>query len=393
MSMHTRAPLGPAGRAAGAARRVLRRFATPAALLAAVLAPAAALLADTITYKSGTTTATQEVQIQSFESGELVYASGATGRITKKPLDSIVTIKANGETRLNAAEEAYAAGKWEDAAKGYNAVLESSDKAWAKARATVRLIDSAGKSGQFSMQAKAYIVLSGINLPEATRNKPVVPRDKPDEVKAAIEDVDRALINAAIKPERRELLQNFKAELLLAAGRGKEASRILNATPPPAAGNTGGAGAAMGAAPADEAGRKVAAGRALLIAEQSIQQRNYPAAAQAIESAKASFTDPAQQAKALWDLAVVKEQTAGNDPAKLQDAAIAYIRIVAHFEDKPELTNIGGALMKAAEIEERLNKPDEALQIYDQIAKDPKLQNTWGAAATKKAQELKAKAK
>ena len=124
------------------------------------------------------------------------------------------------EKTLSDAEEAFAAGRWDDAARLYSRSLDS-DRDWVRSRAVVRLVEAANKSGQFGPAAKAYVELVKVNPVTAATIKPSVPTDKPDAVKPAMDDVDRALAGQ-LQPTQKELLQNFKAELLIASGRGAD---------------------------------------------------------------------------------------------------------------------------------------------------------------------------
>ena len=52
------------------------------------------------------------------------------------------------------------------------------------------------------------------------------------------------------------------------------------------------------------------------------------------------------------------------------------MRVVAHFEGKPAGADVPASLWKVAEIQERLKNTDEALQVYSQLANDPKLKGS-----------------
>jgi tetratricopeptide (TPR) repeat protein len=365
------------------------RRASLALLLLALGTPAVAL-ADTITYRSGTARPLDmEVVIQGLDpaNNELKYVSRQSGTAGHKPLEQIVTIKAQNEKTLSDAEEAFAAGKWDDAARLYSRALDS-DRDWVRSRAVVRLVEAANKSGQFGPAAKAYVELIKVNPATAATIKPTVPTDKPDAVKPAMDDVDRAL-GGQLQPTQKELLQNFKAELLIASGRGADAQKMLSSpTAAPAAPNAPAGQTYAAATPADANQRHILADRALLAADQAMRSKDYPRVVSDIEASKTAFVDPVQQAKALYLVAQAKEQLAGADPAKLQDAAIAYMRVVAHFEGKPAGADVPASLWKVAEIQERLKNTDEALQVYTQLANDPKLKGS--PIATSAAQKVAA---
>ena len=112
-----------------------------------------------------------------------------------------------------------------------------------------------------------------------------------------------------------------------------------------------------------------------------------------IEANKAVFTEPAAQAEALYDLAKAKDAMAGSDPGKLQDAAIAYMKLVAHFSGKSVGTNAPAALLRVGAIEEQLKQTGEAIQIYQTLTNDKQFQGSVIAAeAAKRLAAIKAAA-
>src|SRR3954465_13598512 len=97
------------------------------ALLLALGAPARAR-ADTITYRSGTAMPLDmEATIQGLDpaNNELKYVSRQSGTAGHKPLEQIVTIKAQNEKTQADAEVAFAASKWDEAARLYSRALDS----------------------------------------------------------------------------------------------------------------------------------------------------------------------------------------------------------------------------------------------------------------------------
>ena len=126
-------------------------------------------------------------------------------------------------------------------------------------------------------------------------------------------------------------------------------------------------GAAVSADPA--AGGAVA--RLKLEAVQvALRARQYKRAIDEIHAARASFTSPRDQADALFCLAEAREGLAGDggDAALLADAALAYMRVVAHFEEAPGKPHVAQSLLRAAAIQEQLKDNAAALQLYEQVA-------------------------
>jgi TolA-binding protein len=108
---------------------------------------------------------------------------------------------------------------------------------------------------------------------------------------------------------------------------------------------------------------------ALRQAEDDLKQSKFQDAANMVESHQDVFVDPAQQADALYTLAQAKEGLASKDtPDSLKDAAIAYMKVVAICKDFDGKPHVADAMLKAAAIEEQLQKPDEAVMLYKQVS-------------------------
>jgi TolA-binding protein len=116
-------------------------------------------------------------------------------------------------------------------------------------------------------------------------------------------------------------------------------------------------------------------------AREAMSSRRYGQVVTAIQSNSAAFTEPRQQADALYLLAQAKEAMATDDPG-LKDAAIAYMRVAANFKSAPDAPHVADSLLNTAKIEEKLNQPKSALALYGQIAAEYK-----GTAAGKAAEE------
>jgi hypothetical protein len=358
-----------------------------AALLAALLAPAGLARADTIILKSGTGTLPVEGTIVSIDSSELVYVSASTDRQTHKQIDNVLQIKAASEPKLTAAEQAYADGKWSDAVTNYQAALNSTSADWVKNRAIVRLIDAAAKSGQFAPQVAAFIEMAKRDPANARAHMPATTSVKGDQIKAVIGDVERNANNPSLKKESSDLLKEFLANLYLATGDTDKAKAALGGAAPAAPAIAPG-NQAIGVAAAPPAGG-ASPDLVLSRAKVALAAGQYQNVVNEIEANKAVFTEPTAQAEALYDLAKAKDALAGKDPAKLQDAAIAYMRVVAHFNGKGTAgTNVPAALLRVGAIEEDLKQTNEAVQIYQTLTGDAKLQG--GVIAAEAAKRLAA---
>src|SRR6185295_18904207 len=73
------------------------------------------------------------------------------------PLARVTKLVVTNEPALNAAEEAFAAGKFDQAVDGYQKTLRSTNKPWLKDWSAMRLIEAANKTGRFDAATTAYI--------------------------------------------------------------------------------------------------------------------------------------------------------------------------------------------------------------------------------------------
>jgi TolA-binding protein len=220
----------------------------------------------------------------------------------------------------------------------------------------------------------------------ASKYKPQVPAGaKPGSLDGAVAEVERALADAKLKDEPRQTLMAFQIELARANGDVKRAqsigtkmSRDANASPargPSEPGEGGGGraagGATGGAAQAASAGANPAL--ALQMAFLALDQKQYEQALKEIDGAAVAITDPEQQVDALYAIAEARAGLAKDDPPALKDAALAYMRVVARAKStRVTSARVADALLKTAALQERLNAPQEALLLYQQVAEEYK---------------------
>ena len=100
-----------------------------------------------------------------------------------------------------------------------------------------------------------------------------------------------------------------------------------------------------------------------------LAEKQFDAVITDINSAAALFVTPTDQATALFYLAEAHAGRAAQaeSPAAWQDAALAYMRVVAHFKDAAGAPFVARSLLKAAEITEKLNDSPAAIALYRQI--------------------------
>ena len=346
--------------------------------LAVLLGVGEAALADTVwTLASGPDAKPfprKNVKIEGITADGLLFRSVSQDRAAEpKPLGEIHRLEVDGEPALNAAETAYVAQKWDDAVAGYQKTLNASRKEWAKQYATVRLITAAEKSGKFSAAASAYAALVQRDVKSAEDAKPDIPKDKKTELPGAINAVKSALGNSKLAAAQKAALQAFLAELYIANGQLKEAqaldSRSPALPPAPVPGIRRNPDASAPPVPATNKGQ---IDLKLQLARASLEQKKYQDAIDAVDSVAVSLTDPQQQADALFCVAEAKAGLAGDDPAKLKDAALAYMRVVAHFKDEPEAPHVAEALYKTGAVLEQANLLPDALAAYQAVQAEHK---------------------
>src|SRR5688572_7115146 len=331
---------------------------------AALLAPLAWTRADVVTAKSGTAQINLEGTILKIENGQLVMRVKQSGRETSKKLEDVIKIKLDDEPKFNAAEDAYAAGNLAAAATGYQQALSATQREWVKDRSLQRLGEAAQKSGQYPAAVTAFVEMAKRDPAQAEKVRPKIPAGNAAALTGVIAEVRKAHDGNA-KPETKQLLRSYLVDLYLAAGDPKSADALVRSTggAPASPANPD---AAAPAAPA--AGDNAAATRAINEAKIAMAQKDYARVATAIRTSKAAITDPDQQFEALYMLAEAEAGGAGNDAGKLADAAVAYMRVAAHFGNRASDPRYGDALVKAAGIVERLQKPAEAMALYNQVA-------------------------
>jgi len=146
-------------------------------LLAAGLALGAAAdsaRADTVTLKSGRLE--RLVKIRDVKEGKLYYRPAA-GRSLSRRLSEVQLIEVAKLEALNAAELDFDAGRFAEAARGYQAFLPQAARAWQKRWARYRLLCAYDELGEFSKAVEQYCVLVS-SMPESVAL--LTPKNWPD---------------------------------------------------------------------------------------------------------------------------------------------------------------------------------------------------------------------
>ncbi len=307
-------------------------------------------VADADTIYTGITPLT-DVQILGTQNGSLRFINRAGAEVSRS-FDGIKRLEVSNEPAFNSAEEAFEAGNFDKATEGYIKTIRSTNKPWLKEWSGLRLQEAAEKSGDFPAAVTAWVELIQSNPAAAAGRQPKLPEGTSTFLNTAAADIERVLQGRLDDKQKAELL---KLLLDIYQRKGDNAKALSTAERLAAvAGDSG-----------DPANQRLLADLKISLAKIALDKKDYAKVKQEIASASASIAQPQQQATALYLLAEADRNLAGDDQQKLQDAAVAYMRVVAHF---PKSDVAGDALMHAAEIVEKLGDSKKALALYQQIA-------------------------
>jgi TolA-binding protein len=317
--------------------------------------------ADSIWVSSGAKNALEipKVQIRDIKDGKIIFVP-ASGRETSRELSQVVRLSADDDPSLTAGEAAFAAGQWDAATDAYRKVVTSSPKPWARSWSAQRLVESAGKANRFDAAASGYIALLQTDPARAGNFKPAMPDERSTYINTALAEVATALNDAKLTPAQRQALLSFQLDLQRTKkdqkGVGETMEKLL------------GLGGAAGSDPTAAA---ALAKLKLDQAQVALEKGDFAGAIASVKAGAASLSEPKDQAQALSLLADAQAGLAAakNDAGAWQDAALAYMRVVAHFKDTPAASAlVVRAMLKTAQIEEKLNDLDGARLLYEQLA-------------------------
>lgn len=156
------------------------------------------LRADTLWIGSASTNALalENLKITKIDGGKIYY-QGPDGRDASRDLSRVQKIALDDDPAFTAAENAFAAGKFDEAVDGYTKAMRSSSRPWLKDWASARLKDAALKSGRFDAVADAQIEQI-LKDPRAAKNKIQMPAADSTYLDTAIGNVSTALQQAGI---------------------------------------------------------------------------------------------------------------------------------------------------------------------------------------------------
>jgi TolA-binding protein len=341
---------------------LMNRFRTIGLALALLAGVGAAARADSVFVSSsagGKPLEIPEVKILRLDGNMMVFDNN--GNESVRPLAEVRQITVDGEDALNAAEAAYVSGDFASAVDGYLKTFRSPSKPWLKDWAAGRLLDSANRSGRFDAAVTAYIDLLENNPSAAQHSKPATPAADSDYLSTAAGEVQTALDDPALNDAQKVALLSYLVELDDARNDKADADKTA-----------GQLDDLLAKDPSNPGAQRAMARRHLVAAQQALAAGDADGARQIIEHSASQFIDPRQQADAMWLLAEAQSAKLGfvPDPVELEDCALAYMRVVAHFKDLDGHPHVVESLLKTAQIEEKLNNPEAARALYDEIVQE-----------------------
>ncbi len=320
--------------------------------IAAALAVAPSALADSL-YVG--TLERPNVLIREIKDGKIYYE--ISGRVAQPiEIDRVSRLDITDEPALSAAEKAFTEGQWDQAADQYQKALRTTGREWVKDYAIPRLLEAAAKSNRFDAAVTAYVQLVLRNPAQASKYKPALPTGESGYVNQAADDVRKALGEPKLTDSQRQQLLLFLLDI--------QRARKDDAGVEQVAGEL-----AKLAASAPDTGPAAAARLKLGLAHVALDEKNWQKAIDQIESAKELFNGPEQMADALFVIAEANRGLAEKtgDADALKDAAIAYMRVVAHFKDNKDLPQVAQSLYRAARLLETLKETAAAKELYAQV--------------------------
>jgi tetratricopeptide (TPR) repeat protein len=337
--------------------------------VAAVVVLATAARADTLWVGSnpGSALELKDVRVLRMEGGRVFFrtASGGTGESSREA-GQIQRMALDDEPGLTSAETAWFAGDFDKATDEYLRVMRSTAKPWLKQWSGLRLVRSAGKANRLDAAVAAYVELVQLDAKLAQENRPALDGSvRPAVLTAAATTLEGAIgRQPRTASEQRTALRQLLLEVHRARGDAASAAKVLEEM------TAGDGGAVAGAGDAAASARGQLADLRLSAAKLALDARDFAKAASMILESESAFVEPRQQAEALFVLAAAREGEARTqrDSAKLKDAALAYMRVVAHFRGIAGAeARVPAALLKTGQILEELGEKAEARSVYREV--------------------------
>lgn len=360
----------------------LRRTALLASTLA--LSPLAAR-ADSVVARdeAGKETEYGGLRILRVEKGVLWARRGVgAGTETAYDVGRVVRVAVDDEPALTSAEQSLASGNVNAALDDYLRASRGTSLAWVRAWCSGRIATYAGPAGRWDAAVNAYIDLVRSDPELADRFRPNVSDKaiKPGQLDAIAARLDSVLAarTAALTTPQRVTVLKLALDVQRARNDSRAAARVLDQL------------ASLGGVSAgDPELLRQAVSARLAEADAALAGRNPAEALRVLEANRALFTEPASQCRALLRIAEAKEAQlpSGTDEAALRarrEVALAYLRVVAHFDGAAQpgtatgpqqpatlVPDVGAAKLKAAALLRQLGEAPAARQLYTEVAQGP----------------------
>ena len=355
----------------------LRHRSIVSTLLAGLMLSASTTLADTVVWRNADGRPGSEfkdVRILRVDQGSLVYLSGGNERT--REIDRIYKINVTDDPALNDAETAFIESKFSLAVDGYQRVIRSQQE-WKRKYALPRLIAAAQQSGRFDAGVTAYLILLRTEGQQASGAKPQIATNTgAGMLEAAAKEIDQTLTQLSAT----DLLRQPLLSLLLDIHRARNDAPAIAKTLEQLVQLVG-----TDAGSNPEMQGMLAAVR-LDQAQVAFDQKNFAQVKKLLDEVGPLLSEPQQQIRALDLLARSAESQAGNDSVKLKDAALAYLRIVAHFTTEEEREPRDLALLAAATCLDKAGDFESAKTLLTQILTQAPESSQAVAARTKLAE-------
>lgn len=298
----------------------------------------------------------QQVTYTDLQGNRLIFRT-QRGDLSEREIERISHISVDGEPAFNDAELALIKDEKDKAIDGYTKTIRSTSKPWLKYFAARRLLTAIGDNPRFDARVVAYLALLERNPDEALAYKPELPPKGNRQLDVAITDVETMLKQPGLGIAQQVALYTFLLDLNRRKGDETGVISTLERLSKVAD--------AAGSLP--EIREQLAAAR-VTQAKLALEQGKYSEAVRLIQENRTSLNDPRLQSDALYILASAARSTADpSDKNALKDAALQFMRVVAHFSEIEGKPNVPASLIATAEIMEQLDQKEDAIQLYQQI--------------------------
>lgn len=330
-----------------------------AGIVVALLSIFSTVRADTVIRKNesgGAGLPYSNVRVDDFKDGELVYTT-SSGEQKKDLPGSIFKITIDRDPVLTAGEDAFVAGKWDVAVDSYLKIVRGGEE-WKRRWSIPRLMIAAQQAGRFDASAAGFIALVKLDPAAAATARPTPPEGPSKLLDDVVKEVTTALRDS--NDQQKAALLSFILDLHRA--RKDEAAQAATLEE---------LSKLSGALESNPELSGLLAGIRIGQARAALNQKKFDETLQIIESNQSIFVDPPQQAQAMYLLAQATEGKASkDDKTALQDAALKYMAVAAHFDSLEGQPFVGDSLLAAARLCALAGLIDDARSINESVIRD-----------------------